>query len=183
MRGAGLATGELPGFCSSKASHLSPVSASYVPEAWWLSQVGHQAPGGRLLVRSDLTPQDPEHGGVTVGKMASRGLHFPSCPICCLPYPYPVSWNLTGQGPSLTVLSSHLSKACQGKRERTEGWEPGLWGAGGVFTECVSLCSVTILMFNSSQRSLVLVKQFRPGETSWVDRNWGWGIVSVLSGP
>lgn len=46
---------------------------------------------------------------------------------------------------------------------------------------CVSLlslfppCSVTILMFNSSQRSLVLVKQFRPGEASWVDRNWGWG--------
>lgn len=37
--------------------------------------------------------------------------------------------------------------------------------------------SVTILMFNSSQRSLVLVKQFRPGETSWVDRDWGWGIV------
>lgn len=25
-------------------------------------------------------------------------------------------------------------------------------------------CSVTILLFNSSQRSLVLVKQFRPGE-------------------
>lgn len=32
-------------------------------------------------------------------------------------------------------------------------------------------------MFNSSQRSLVLVKQFRPGESSWVDRSWGWGIV------
>lgn len=33
-------------------------------------------------------------------------------------------------------------------------------------------CSVTILMFNSSRRSLVLVKQFRPGETSWVGRSW-----------
>uniref|UniRef100_A0A8C9QF50 Uncharacterized protein n=1 Tax=Spermophilus dauricus TaxID=99837 RepID=A0A8C9QF50_SPEDA len=28
--------------------------------------------------------------------------------------------------------------------------------------------SVTILLFNSSQRSLVLVKQFRPGEASWL---------------
>lgn len=49
-----------------------------------------------------------------------------------------------------------------------------------VFTECVSPHSVTILMFNSSQRSLVLVKQFRPGESSWVDRNWGRGIVACF---
>lgn len=56
-------------------------------------------------------------------------------------------------------------------------------GTGPCGEGCVSLLSlfplysVTILMFNSSQRSLVLVKQFRPGETSWVDRNWGWGTV------
>lgn len=49
-----------------------------------------------------------------------------------------------------------------------------------VFTECVSPHSVTILMFNSSRRSLVLVKQFRPGESSWADKNRGWGIVACF---
>lgn len=32
-------------------------------------------------------------------------------------------------------------------------------------------------MFNSSRRSLVLVKQFRPGETSWLGRGWEGGIT------
>lgn len=118
-----------------------------------------------------LTPQDPELGGVTVGKLASRGLHFPRCLICCLPCPILSAGTSQVSSPDCVAFPSEQGLPRK-EREEEDGNQSS--GERGVCLLSVfPLCSVTILMFNSSQRSLVLVKQFRPGETSWVDRNWG----------